>query len=357
MQNVLVVGGNGFVGRAIVDDLLNYKNKLQVHVLDIRKHKDFDEDASLASVKFHIADLCDEQQVKQILEQGKIDTVFHCATPAPFSPDSILKKVNIDGTVNLLNVCRQCKVKRFILTSSASVIYHGQAITNADETYPYAKAGYNTYTDTKIAQEKIVLEANGKDDMFTVALRPSSIFGPRDELFFPAVITAAKAGRTNKSVGDGTNEYDFTYVKNVSYAHILAAEKIYNNKEASGQAFFITNNERIKFWKFLGDISEAVGGPRPKFAVPHSIFYVICLLIAFIYWIVNLCGFNAKVPLDVSFDKLAYFTYNRTFSSEKARKLLGYEPIYTVKQGFDEAIAYFKKLEASNTTPSTKKQQ
>lgn len=154
---------------------------------------------------------------------------------------------------------------------------------------------------------------------------------------------------------DGKNEYDFTYVRNVSYAHILAAETMYQNKQASGQAYFVTNNERILFWTFLGDISEAFGGPRPKFAIPHAIFYVICLLIAFIYWIINLVGFNAKVPLDVSFDKLAYFTYNRTFSSDKAARLLGYKPKYSVKQGFDEAVKYFKQVEANAAAAGDKK--
>lgn len=80
MQNALVVGGNGFVGRAIVDDLLEYKQqKINVHILDIRKHKDFDTDEALKSIQFHIADLCDEQV------NLKINIIFFVASKEHFA--------------------------------------------------------------------------------------------------------------------------------------------------------------------------------------------------------------------------------------------------------------------------------
>lgn len=90
------------------------------------------------------------------LRISNCDTVFHTATPSPFAPNNILERVNIRGTRTLIEACKECGVKRLILTSSASVVYSGTSdILDVDESMPYATKGYNFYTDTKIAQEKV----------------------------------------------------------------------------------------------------------------------------------------------------------------------------------------------------------
>jgi nucleoside-diphosphate-sugar epimerase len=67
--------------------------------------------------------------------------------------------VNIDGTQTLLDACKEVTtVKTFVLVSSASVVYEGKDVNNADEKRPYASKGYNPYTDSKIAQEKVRLD-------------------------------------------------------------------------------------------------------------------------------------------------------------------------------------------------------
>lgn len=84
--------------------------------------------------------------------------MFHTATPSPFAKPDVLKLVNIDGTKTLLEACKSVpSVKTFVLISSASVVYEGVDVNNADESRPYASKGYNAYTDSKIAQEKVII--------------------------------------------------------------------------------------------------------------------------------------------------------------------------------------------------------
>jgi len=72
----------------------------------------------------------------------------------------------------------------------------------------------------------LVLAANGKDGLATVALRPSGIFGPGDRFMLPAVAKAIEKGQTKMQIGNNTNLFDWTYVDNVVKAHLLAADKL-----------------------------------------------------------------------------------------------------------------------------------
>lgn len=100
--------------------------------------------------------------------------------------------------------------------------------------------------------ERKVREANGKNGLSTVCIRPSGIFGPRDAQFFPGkqnldslmeylgLIGAAKAkslGMPSSSfqIGDGSNYMDFTYVDNLVYAHVLASDKMTEGSAIAGQ--------------------------------------------------------------------------------------------------------------------------
>ena len=87
-----------------------------------------------------------------------------------------------------------------VLTSSASVVYEGSDIKNGVETMPYAAKPMDYYTETKILQEKVVLEANS-DDFYTVAIRPHGIFGPRDPHLVPTTIRTAQAGKMKFMIG------------------------------------------------------------------------------------------------------------------------------------------------------------
>jgi sterol-4alpha-carboxylate 3-dehydrogenase (decarboxylating) len=362
-HKVLVLGGNGFLGRHLVEDLIDKKK--QVFVFDIRKHPDYDTDEKLKTnvIKFFEGDLTKEQEMLNALTESQVDTIFHCATPSPFGSAELLHKVNIEGSKVLLGCMKKApNVKRILLVSSASVVYSGEDISDADENTPYARTGFNAYTDSKIAQEKLFLAANDKPEYNNVkiaAIRPAGIFGERDVLMFPNILSTGRAGRTKFYIGSGKNLFDFTYVKNVSHALMLAADKI---EGVAGEPFFVTNMEPIPFWQFFGDVWEDMECPRPKIGIPAALMTVISYLIVFVTFLIRLFSLGTvKVycPDAISPEKIAYLTTTRTFSAQKAATKLGYKPLYNNETARKKTIKWFleqeKQQQQKQTNDSKKK--
>lgn len=355
VQKALVIGGNGFVGRHLVEDLIALKK--EVYVFDVRKSPDYDTDSNLRQnvKKFYEGDLTNMDTVLNALKESQVDTIFHCATPSPFAPANILHKVNIEGSKTLLQCCKLAAptVKNIVLTSSASVVYSGRDVVNADETTPYATKGYNPYTDSKIAQEKLLLEANDKAEyghVKIVSIRPASIFGERDPLFYPNLIATAKSGKTKFRVGNRQNDNDFTYVKNVCHGLLLAAQ---NMDQVAGQAFFITNDEPIPFWDYIGMVWETYGASKPTICIPLNVMWFVGMVITYVFWLIDLLTLGhvkLEVPPPVSPEKLSYFYTYRTHSIAKAKKLLGYKPLVNMEEATKRTVEWFKKQDESKKT-------
>lgn len=125
--------------------------------------------------------------------------------------------------------------------------------------------------------DKLVLESNSPT-LSTCALRPSGIFGPGDRTVIPGLYDVIRNGQTAFQVGDNSNLWDFTYVDNVAYAHILAAENLLTPEKdldygsAAGEAFMITNGEPVCFWDFARGCWAAWGHVNPwKIYIPMSL--------------------------------------------------------------------------------------
>jgi len=84
----------------------------------------------------------------------------------------------------------------------------------------------DAYNESKAKAEQMVLEANGKQGLLTVALRPAGIFGPGDRQVMHGIHQVYERGQTHYQIGDNNNLFDWTYVGNVAHAHILAADKL-----------------------------------------------------------------------------------------------------------------------------------
>ncbi|KAH9268091.1 hypothetical protein BASA84_000408 [Batrachochytrium salamandrivorans] len=195
--------------------------------------------------EFHIGDICSASDVQQACK-GKT-VVIHTASPPHGLPSELYFKVNVEGTNNVIHACVQEKVPKLVYTSSASVIFNGGDLINANESQPYCKVTWTLIMNQKPWQRLLSLKANGQGGLLTTAIRPSGIFGPRDMQGSYAMVQAAQRGQWRVMIGDNENLFDMTFVENAAYAHILAADKLALDNGVSGRVGIL-----------LGSISDAL---------------------------------------------------------------------------------------------------
>ncbi|KAL2077822.1 hypothetical protein ACEWY4_027326 [Coilia grayii] len=328
-----VIGGSGFLGRHLVENLL--ERGYTVTVFDIQRRYE------LPGVVFHEGDLCNKQALLAVLQD--VPLVFHCASPAPASDDrGLFQRVNVDGTRTVIRVCQEVGVQKLVLTSSASVVFEGTDIKNGKEDLPYAKKPIDYYTETKIQQEKLVLEACDKDKGFlTVAIRPHGIFGPRDPQLVPILVDTARRGKMKFIIGDGSNLVDFTYVENVVHGHILAAEHLRPGSALCGKAYHITNDEPVRFWDFMSQVLVGLGYDAPRLHLPYLLVYGIALLLWLLAALLRpLVRFKPTfTPMRVALAGTHHY-----YSCTRAKQDMGYQPLVSLKDAITRTVDSYPHL-------------
>ncbi|CAK0781998.1 hypothetical protein CVIRNUC_005526 [Coccomyxa viridis] len=344
-RKCLVTGGAGFLGKHLVQQLQD-SGRYDVSVFDIR-------DAGISGVQTVVGDLRDQAQVEAAV--AGCDTVFHCATAAPAAANTANKKlmhdVNVRGTENIIAACESQGVARLVYTSSASVVFDGRDLINVNEDAPYAARPIDYYTETKVLGEKLVLAANGRGGLATVALRPSGIFGEGDPLLVPLTVAKAKEGKMKFIIGSGENLMDFTYVGNVAQAHLQAADALAGSQPAcAGKAYFITNAEPRPFWGFLGDLLEPLGYQRPSTKLPWRLIFFIAVLVELIIWLLK--PFKTIAASEFTPMRIRIAKATRQLDCSRACQDLGYAPKVAIDEALQRTVKHFSYLSTYGNGPS-----
>jgi len=323
-KDILVTGGGGFLGFAIV------------RLLKERGHRV----ASLSRNRYHAldelgvhqiqADLSDAEAVKNACA-GK-DVVFHVAAKAGvWGAYDAYYRANVLGTRHVLDGCRDGKVPRLIYTSSPSVIFDGGNMDGVDETAPYPDSYHAPYPATKALAEQEILSA-GKQDLHTIALRPHLIWGPRDNHLVPRIIARAKK---LKRIGRGGNLVDTIYIDNAAEAHVLAADRLKEVPELSGRVFFISQDDPMPVWEMVDRILEAGGKPPIRRSVPYPAAWAVGFILETIYRLFRLKG----EPQMTRFVARELAT-SHWFDISAAKRDLGYEPKISTEEGLRRLAAW-----------------
>ncbi|GME78922.1 unnamed protein product [Ambrosiozyma monospora] len=238
LDSVLLIGGAGFLGLHLIQQFWEESPRPDIHVFDIRPLPDkiskyFTFDPS--KITCHIGDLTSEDDIKKAIKSSQCKVIVHSASPMHGMAQEIYEKVNVHGTANLIKCAKDMGIQVLVYTSSAGVIFNGQPVHNADESWPIPEVPMDGYNETKAIAEEMVLRANSFEDKFyTVALRPAGIFGPGDRQLVPGLRTVLKNGQTKFQVGDNNNLFDWTYAGNVADSHVLAAKKLLDPVDQNG---------------------------------------------------------------------------------------------------------------------------
>ena len=247
-EKVLVTGGGGFLGKAIVKKLL--VKGFMVKSFSRNYYSGLDE----LGVEQIQGDL---QNPNQIMDASKdCDLVFHVAAkPGLWGTWDEFYGVNVTGTRNVINACKKNKITRLIYTSSPSVVFNGKDMEGVDEAVPYPEKFEGHYSETKAIAEKLVIEESF-ENLKTIILRPHLIWGPEDNHVVPGIISRAKS---LKKIGRLDDLVDTIYIDNAADAHIMAAEKLITNPLLSGSVYFISQDDPVSKWEMADKFLDAAG--------------------------------------------------------------------------------------------------
>jgi nucleoside-diphosphate-sugar epimerase len=258
---------------------------------------------------------------------GGCDAVMHVAAVYRTAghPDSYYREINVEGTRKLLLAAAAARVGRFVHTSTVGV--HGDVKNPpADENAPISPS--DIYQETKAEADAMAREFGLAEGIEVAIVRPGAIYGPGETRLLK-VFRGIARGRY-AVVGKGTPHYHLVYIDDLVDGFLLALDR----KEAAGQTFIIAGPRAISQNDLAREVAEATGGSVWPFHIPA--------------WPIQRLGDLVEgicVPLGIEPPihrrRVDFWVKNRSFSIEKARRLLGYDPKVDVSEGIRRTARWY----------------
>ncbi|MCP1675788.1 nucleoside-diphosphate-sugar epimerase [Natronocella acetinitrilica] len=322
-MKVLVTGGTGFSGKALVTRLLTEGH--QVTALDYKEGLKTEELRQLGA-EVIIGSVTDKEIVSRSV--AGVEVVFHLA--AAFRelnvPESFYDEVNIEGTRNVVEAAQAAGVRRLIYCSTCGV--HGNVDhPPANEDAPIQPADY--YQKTKYEAEPIVMAYNGKG-MATVILRPAAIYGPGDPERFYLIYRRVASG-SFPMFGSGRTLYHPLYIDNLVDAFMLCME----DGKGDGRAYLIADEHYVSVEELVRAVAKALS---VEVRIPH-----------FPVWPVVVAGhvcervckpFGVTPPIFPR--RVDWYRQNRAFDISRARVELGYQPRIGLEEGLRRTAEWYR---------------
>lgn len=304
-MKMLVTGGAGFIGSHLADALLERGH--QVAIIDnmiTGQKENINPDATFYQMDIR------NKEVQSIFEKEQFDAVFHQAAQLDVrksvSDPGYDADVNIIGTLNLLQACKETGVKQFVFASSGGAMYGEQIEFPATEEHPSWPS--SPYGVTKMACERYIFYYGLSYGLQYKLMRYANVYGPRQNAHGEAGVVAIFTDRLLSGEqpfinGDGLQTRDFVYVHDVVRANLLAMEHSKSDYYNIGTGIETNVNE------IFAGLNEATGAGM---AEKHA---------------------EAKTGEQL----------RSVLSYEKAKKILGWEPQVNLQQGLAETVDYFRK--------------
>ncbi len=323
-MKILVTGGTGFTGKALVRRLLDVGHR--VVALDYKEGHKTDELRQWGA-EVVIGSVTDRDAVRRCMEG--VEVVHHLA--AAFRelnvPQTYYYDVNVVGTRNVLEEALSQGVRKFIYCSTCGV--HGNVDhPPAGETAPIQPADY--YQRTKYEAEPIVNEFFRKG-MKTSILRPAAIYGPGDPERFYLIFKRAASG-TFPMFGNGKTFYHPLYIDNLVDAFLLVMEE----GRGEGEAYLIADDEYVEIEDLVRRTAKALG---VSVRIPH---YPVLPLVVAGHILEKVCK-PFKVTPPIFPRRVDWYRQNRAFNIEKARMDLGYCPAVGLDEGLRRTAEWYRR--------------
>lgn len=325
MKRVLVTGATGFLGKYLVEELIN--NGYEV-VAQGRKENilnNLKEQYKVNILK------CSLNEIKNI--DMNIDCVIHAAALSTvWGKWQDFYDSNVLGTENVIKLCLKNNVRRLIYVSSPSVYSAKFDRFNIKEEDFDKNNKLNFYIKSKILAEDLINKIDNQK-LETVIIRPRGLFGIGDTSLVPRLINA------NSKIGiplfnDGKNVVDITCVENVAYSLRLAMEK----EEANGNIYNITNGDPTEFKNILDKLFTELGERANYRKMNINLMYFVASVIELFYKLFRIY----KEPMITKYT-IATLGYSQSLNIEKAKKDLDYNPKITLEEGIKKYAEHERK--------------
>lgn len=323
-MRALITGATGFIGSRLAEQLAAEGHEVTAFgaentPLEAERRRRLE----ARGIPVEIGKLDDVPLLKRLAASA--DTVFHLAAAqheAHVGAD-YFRKVNVEGTRNLLEACDAGGVRRFVYGSTIGV-YGSARNGRLDETSsPHPE---NIYGVTKLEAERVVRTGAGVP--WTV-VRISETYGPGDGRLLK-LFKLVDSGLV-PIIGSGANEHHPVYVDDLVAGLALAAAR----PEAEGETIVLAGRDIVPTRELVERIAEALGKPLRSIRLPLVPFMLAAVV----------CETGCR-PLGISPPwhrrRLDFFVKRFAFSLEKARRLLGYEPSVAFADGARETAAWYR---------------
>ena len=317
MKNYFITGGAGFIGSSLSESLIKEGNKIvtidnfcnfynplikENNIKQLEKNENF---------KLYRADIRDRQAVKKIFDENNIDVVMHLAAMAGVRPSIenpvLYQEVNCMGTQNILEEMKEHNVKNLVMASSSSVYGNCKEVPFRENMI--VDFAISPYAATKKANEVMTHVYHKLFDMNVIMLRFFTVYGPkqRPDLAINKFTRLMLEDKEIPMFGDGTTSRDYTYIDDIVDGIKKSCNYVIENANVY-EILNLGNSSPVTLKEMINTIGQALN-IKPKIQeLPMQ-------------------------PGDVE----------RTFADvSKAKKLIGYEPKTTFKEGIQNFVNWYK---------------
>lgn len=257
--------------------------------------------------------------------------LLHIANP-PSSLQERYDRINVGGTSTVAGAAMQAGVRRVVLFSTIAVYgpSHGHVLT--EDTPPRPDT---VYARTKLAAERIVLEAKSEDGRrMGVVLRLGAVYGSRIKGNYQRLVRSLARGRFIP-VGDGSNRRSLIYDKDVGRAAMLAA----THANAAGRIFNVTDGQFHSMKTIIATLCDALGRTPPGFALPLSPALRATAMLEKTLKRIHL-------PTPLTADALSKYAEDMAVDSRRIQQELGFIPGYDLAAGWRETVQEMRRAGA-----------
>ncbi len=323
-MTILVTGATGFLGSALVAELVKRKQMVRILARDEQQARtQFGE--AVTTIRGEITDV---EQVERAVDGATI--IYHLVGRLyhPSVPAELYQHTHVEGTRILLNACKGQKQLQRIVHCSTTGVHGITGKTPAAEDAPFAPT--NPYEATKLQGELLALKAYQEDSLPVSVARPGLVYGPGD-LHLLGFFSSIKKGLF-RVIDGGTALLHPIYIDDMTTTFLLCAER----PEAIGHSYNVAGERPVTIRELATAIAHSLDKELPDGSIP---LWLANLASDIFSLVPGMRGENA--PLTRS--RVQFLTHSRVYDTSKAKTELGFTPKVELEEGMKNTAEWYHK--------------